>query len=135
VQALIGYPSAKQQVYFEGTFVNARNAAMLEFMGTDATLYLDRGRYEIHPERKRADDNTWLTPTVEPRERVLGEGPRGADYYENRTGEVLHLQNWIDAVRSRKPPIAPVKAGVSAAAAAHLANHAYRTGQVAHWNS
>lgn len=135
VQSLLGYPSAQLQVYFEGTFVNARNAAMLEFMGTDATLYLDRGRYEIHPERKRGADNTWLTPTVEPRERVLGEGPRGADFYENPNGEVLHLQNWIDAVRSRKPPLAPVEAGVSAAAAAHLANQAYRKGLVAHWNS
>jgi predicted dehydrogenase len=135
VQALLGYPSAQLQVYFEGTFVNARNAAMLEFMGTEATLYLDRGRYEIHPERKRGADNTWLTPTVEARERVLGEGPRGADFYENPNGEVLHLQNWIDAVRSRKPPLAPVEAGVSAAAAAHLANQAYRKGQVAHWNS
>jgi predicted dehydrogenase len=135
VQALLGYPSAQLQVYFEGTFVNARNAAMLEFMGTDATLYLDRGRYEIHPERKRASDNTWLTPTVEASERVLGQGPRGADFYENPNGEVLHLQNWIDAVRNRKPPVAPVEAGVSAAAAAHLANQAYRKGEVARWNS
>jgi predicted dehydrogenase len=135
VQALLGYPAAQLQVYFEGTFVNARNAAMLEFMGTDATLYLDRGRYEIHPERKRGADNTWLTPTIEAREHVLGQGPRGADFYENPNGEVLHLQNWIDAVRSRKPPIAPVEAGVSAAAAAHLANQAYRKGEVAHWNS
>ena len=31
------------QVYFEGTFVNARNGEMLEFMGSEATLYLDRG--------------------------------------------------------------------------------------------
>src|SRR5262249_54282919 len=129
VQALLGYPSAQLQVYFEGTFVNARNAAMLEFMGTDATLYLDRGRYEIHPERKRGADNTWLTPTVEARELVLGNGPRGADFYEKPDGEVLHLQNWIDAVRNRKPPIAPVSAGVSAASAAHLANQAYRQGQ------
>ena len=43
------------QVYFEGTFVNARNAAMLEFMGSEATLYLDRGRYEIHPGAKQED--------------------------------------------------------------------------------
>ena len=50
MQTLLVYPG-DLQVYFEGTFCNARNAAMLEFMGTDATLYLDRGRYEIHPER------------------------------------------------------------------------------------
>ena len=37
---------------------------MLEFMGTDATLYLDRGRYEIHPERGKG----------KPEELVLGTG-------------------------------------------------------------
>ena len=31
------------QVYFEATFANARNGAMIEFMGTDATLNIDRG--------------------------------------------------------------------------------------------
>ncbi len=53
VQTLLRYPDKELQVYFEGTFVNARNAAMIEFMGSDATLYLDRGRYEIHPERNK----------------------------------------------------------------------------------
>ncbi len=28
---------------------------MIEFMGTEATLYLDRGRYEVHPERNEQD--------------------------------------------------------------------------------
>ena len=47
MQTLLRYPDKELQVYFEGTFVNARNAAMLEFMGSDATLYLDRGRYVL----------------------------------------------------------------------------------------
>src|SRR5262249_13002889 len=50
VQTLLVYPN-DLQVYFEGTFCNARNGAMLEFMGSEATLYLDRGRYEVIPER------------------------------------------------------------------------------------
>ena len=43
------------QVYFEGTFSKARNGAMLELMGSDATLYFDRGRYEIYSERLRKE--------------------------------------------------------------------------------
>src|SRR5262249_3537040 len=70
VQCLLLYPGF--QVYFEGTFVNARNGAMLEFMGTDATLYLDRGRYEIHPERGKGEYEEW----------VLGTGRRGQDFYD-----------------------------------------------------
>ena len=52
VQTLMQYPKQELQAYFEGTFVNARNAAMCEFMGTEATLYIDRGRYEVIPERR-----------------------------------------------------------------------------------
>ncbi len=122
VQTLLMYPN-DLQVYFEGTFFNARNGAMLEFMGTDATLYLDRGRYEIIPEKDKR----------KPEELVLGKGKRGADFYDNPDGEKLHLTNWVECVRSRKKPNAPVEAGVSAASAAHLGNQAFRAGQVAVW--
>ncbi len=126
VQTLIQYPKQQVQIYYEGTFVNARNAAMLEFMGTEGTLYLDRGRYEIHPERNR---------TLEYSEWVLGSGPRGADFYAKPDGELIHLTNWVDCMRSRKTPSAPAEAGVRAAAGAHLANQALRTGRVAHWKA
>jgi len=33
----------------EGAFLNARHAAMIDLMSTGTTLYVDRGRYEIHP--------------------------------------------------------------------------------------
>ena len=125
VQALLQYPG-DFQVYFEGTFVNARNGAMLEFMGEDATLYLDRGRYELYPERNRK---------VPPDEWILSTTPpfRGADFYDKPDGEMLHLVNWVECVRARKTPNAPAEAGVSAASAAHLGNIALRQGKVARW--
>jgi predicted dehydrogenase len=124
VQTLLTYPD-ELQVYFEGTFCNARNGAMIEFMGNEGTLYLDRGRYEIHPERNRGGYE----------EKVLNTDrrPRGQDFYDKPDGELLHLTNWVDCVRSRKRPNAPVEAGVSAASAAHLGNQAFRSGQVAKW--
>ena len=116
VQTLLTYPNSLQ-MHFEGTFSNARNAARIEFLGTDATVYLDRGRLELTPERGRK---------VLPVSEILGSGPPGADFYDKPDGELLHLTNWIDCVRSRKEPVAPVKAGVTSAAAAHLANAALR---------
>lgn len=124
VQTLLVYPN-DFQVYFEGTFSNARNGAMLEFMGSDGTLYLDRGRYEIHPERGRRSAEEW----------VLGTGKRGQDFYDKPDGEMLHLTNWLECVRTRKQPNAPAEAGVGAAAAAHLGNRAFRSGQVAAWTA
>jgi predicted dehydrogenase len=124
VQTLLQYPGPVQ-AYFEGTFCNARNGSMIEFMGTDGTLYIDRGRYEIHPERNRGKYE----------EVVLGQGKRGQDFYDKPDGELLHLTNWVECVRSRKTPTAPAEAGVRAAAAAHLSNQALRSRQVALWKS
>jgi predicted dehydrogenase len=124
VQTLLHYPEQGAQVYFEGTFVNARNAAMLEFMGTEGTLYLDRGRYEVIPERNKK---------LAASELILGQGPRGAEFFATPDGELLHLTNWIECIRSRQKPNAPAEAGVTAVKGAHLGNKALRSGQVARW--
>lgn len=126
VQTLLHYPEQGVEVYFEGTFVNARNGAMLEFMGSEGTLYLDRGRYEVIPERKSKLAASSL---------VLDDGPRGADFYLKPNGELLHLTNWIECIRSRKKPNAPAEAGVIAVKGAHLGNRALRSGQVARWDA
>lgn len=123
IQTLLHYPKQRVQIYFEGTFVNARNRAMIELMGSDGTLYIDRGRYEIHPERGR----------TEYEEHVLGEGGRGSDFYKKVNGGLMHIQNWIDCVRSRQKTVAPAEAGVAACTGAHLGNIAYREGKVARW--
>lgn len=125
VQTLLTYAGGVQ-MHFEGTFSNANRGAYIEFLGTDASLYVDRGRFELTPERIRKG---------EPIQEIAATNPnyRGADFYDVPDGELLHLQNWIDCLRSRKEPTAPIAAGVSATAAAHLANQALRTGQTAVW--
>lgn len=125
IQTLLEFPKQQTQVYFEGTFVNARNAAMIEFMGSEATLYLDRGRYEVIPERNSK------TPASE---LILGKASRGADFFNEVDGALYHLTNWAECIRTRNRPNCPAEAGVAAAAAAHLGNRAFRTGQVARWN-
>jgi predicted dehydrogenase len=125
VQTLLQYPGQQLQAYFEGTFVNHHNRAMIVFMGTEATLYCDRGRYELMPEsgskatkRERIDDR---------------QGVRGADFFDAVDGELYHLTNWVECIRSRNVPNCPAAAGVQAAAAAHLANSSLRSGQLAKW--
>jgi predicted dehydrogenase len=135
MQTFLHYPDKEVQACFEGTFVNARLGAMTEFMGTEGTLYIDRGRYEIIPERKRGSRGEIVDNPLKLAELVLGDGPRGQDFYTNPDGEVFHLSNWLECIRTRRRPNAPAEAGVTAAAAAHLGNIAYRTGQVAKWAS
>ncbi len=124
VQTLLEYPGKPLQVYFEGTFVNARNASMIELMGSEATLYLDRGRWELHPEP---------TTKHEPAEHVIGQGLRGSDFYLSPPGERLHLADWLEAIRAQRDPRAPVEAGVAAVWGAHLANQSLRSRQFAAW--
>ena len=42
------------------------------------------------------------------------------------TADIDHMQNFLDCVRSRKTPNAPVEAGIAAAHAGHVANLAMR---------
>jgi len=130
IQTLLTYrknerddPNREFQVYFEGTFCNAYRGAMITFMGSQATLYIDRGRFELIPELRY--------PNLKPEEMILGTGPRGRDFYDRPDGELLHLTNWVDAIRNNRQPSAPIAAGVTAAAAAHLGNEAYRQNRVA----
>jgi predicted dehydrogenase len=116
VQTLLTYGSGLQ-MHFEGTFANARGGAGITFMGTEASLQIDRGGYVLTPERGKS---------VEAKEMILGEGPRFADFYESPNGERLHLTNWIESIRSGASPSAPIEAGVESAQAAHLANEALR---------
>jgi predicted dehydrogenase len=124
VQTLLRYSQDRLQAHFEGTFVNHHNRAMLEIMGDRATLYLDRGRYELLPERHRG---------VEAREKIAGQGERGLDFFPEVDCGMFHLSNWVSCIRSRERPNCPAEEGVRSAAAAHLANIALRTGQTALW--
>jgi predicted dehydrogenase len=123
VQTVLRYPN-DMQMHFEGTFSNQRAGSMIEFMGTDATLYIDRGRYELQPEPRAK---------VKAEELVVGKGRKGQDFYDKPDGERVHLENWVAAVRERNQPSATVEAGVSAASAAHLANRALRGNGTAEW--
>ena len=121
VQTILEYKDGIH-MFFEGGFSNARHGARIEFMGTEGTIYVDRGCFQIIPDWNRK---------IKAEELILGVGRRGADFYDKPDGEKLHLEDWVSAMRSRKDPSTPVEAGVHAAAAAHLANKALRSGKVA----
>jgi hypothetical protein len=90
------------QVYFDGTFSSNRYGSMVEFMGTEATLYVDRGRYEVIPDRDKKKP--------QPSSLILGTDQRRAlDFYDKPDGELLHIANWAECIldRSKTPPPPP----------------------------
>ena len=59
IQCILEYPN-NVQAHFEGTFSNATYGAMITFMGTDGTIYIDRGRYELTPEHGKGKPESWI---------------------------------------------------------------------------
>ena len=97
---------------------------MITFMGTDGTLYIDRGRYELNPEPGKGKSEAL----------ILGTNPQKGAGLLRQARRRAASPDQLGRVHSQpQKPTAPAEAGVSAAAAAHLGNRAYRNGLVVGW--
>jgi predicted dehydrogenase len=106
-------------VTWQSTFSNSRYGLGEHILGSDGTIEHVAGATDMvtgnseeitryYPEKANRPDGAALT----------GE-----------TRNQNHMANWIDCVRSRKTPNAPVEIGYRSAIAAHMANMAYRQKQ------
>jgi predicted dehydrogenase len=96
----------------------------IEFLGTQATLFVDRERYELRPEPKpgtRPQDIVRAEPTV--------ENAAAADTHPS------HPRNFIDCVKSRKAPICDIEIGHRSSSTAILGNMALRSGGTIVWDA
>ena len=85
------------------------------FRGSKAMMKLNRDGFAVYPEGVVPAEKTSL-PEQEISMRSMQDGT------------IDHMRNFLDCVRSRKEPNAPVGPSVAAARAAHLGNVAYRKG-------
>jgi predicted dehydrogenase len=106
VQAALRYPGF--DVVYEGMMASSIDDGGLEFRGTEATLKINRSGFTVYHEDAQPKD----VPVVK------------ADSF--RDGTIDHVQNFVDCMRTRKEPNAPVETGIAAARAGHIANLAYR---------
>ena len=103
-------------VTWQSTFSNRRYGLGQKILGSDGTIEYIAGATDM----------------------VSGESEEQVHYYPEKvnrpdgpmlTGNSLtpsHMANWIDCIRSRKTPNAPVELGYRSAVAAHMANLSYR---------
>jgi len=123
VTATLVYPR-EFMVTHTGTYASTIDDGGLEFRGDQATLKIDRERLLVYSEDSRKGQPFRNTP--EPEIVVRSE----AD------GTASHLRNWLDCIRSRQAPNAPVRVGVPAARAAHIANQSLLEGGTrVRWNA
>ena len=72
---------------------------------------------------------------------VTLNGEKVADPYKLPTGETKlyvstnHHQNWLECVKTRKPPVCDVEIGHRSATVCHLGNIAIRTGRKINWDA
>ncbi|MEP6593500.1 MAG: Gfo/Idh/MocA family oxidoreductase [Acidobacteriota bacterium] len=120
VDVTLEFPKKFMAAYL-GTYVSRVDDGGLEFRGERGTLKVDRARLAFY-----RDDAAYAagTNTPEPEIYVRSSGD----------GTLTHLQNWLDCVRSRKQPNAPIRVGHQAARTSHIANAALRGGKPVRWN-
>jgi hypothetical protein len=105
-----------------GTYVSRVDDGGLEFRGTKGTLKIDRARLAFY-----RDDAAYVPGTLTPE----------PDIYVRSSGDgtLTHLANWLECVKSRKAPNAPIRVGHQAARTSHIANAALRGGKRVRWNA
>jgi predicted dehydrogenase len=126
VTATLQYPK-DFMVTHTGTYSSSIDDGGLEFRGDRATLKVDRERLAVYGEDSRRAQPNQPPPRNTPEPEIFVRSV--AD------GTIAHLQNWLDCIRSRRSPSAPVSVGVEAARAAHIANQSLLSGSRVRWNA
>lgn len=106
-------------VTWQSTFSNRYYGLGEHFLGSDGTI--DHGWAES--DMTSGEDREWLHYYPEKVNR-----PDGTTLVP-KTHDQDQMANWIECVRSRKVPNAPVEIGYKSAIALHMANLAYRKKQ------
>ena len=103
-------------VTWQSTFSNSHYGLGEHFLGSDGTIEHVAGATDMVT--GKSAETTQYFP--EKMNRANGEA------LASQTPDQNHMGNWIECVRSRKTPNAPVEIGHRSAIAAHMANMAYR---------
>lgn len=111
MSAALTYPKAL--VEFDCALLGYIEGGGLMIRGTKAAMRLHRSGFEVY------NEVPGYTESFRPPAPARKENSQ-------RDGAIDHILNFLDCVRSRATPAAPVEAGVAAAHAGHVANLALR---------
>src|SRR5436190_13544111 len=106
-------------VTWQSTFSNKRYGLGERILGSDGTIEHIEGGSEMMAAKSEEVIHYY------PEEVNRSHGSR----LDGTTQDQNHMANWIDCVRSRKTPNAPVETGYRSALAVHMANLSYRQKQ------
>lgn len=104
------------QVSYVSTMVTKMEDGGILFRGTGGSLRLLRPFFEVYPESGQFDRKTYMPPASQKVDAT-------------RDGTIDHVLNWLECIKTRRQPNAPVESSVDAANAAHWGNEAIRSGR------
>jgi predicted dehydrogenase len=113
-------------LYANGTEVLHKGGNGITFFGTEGKLYVNRGKFELWlGSEKKAE-------SVADLERIISEylGADAKRVYNSKD----HKLDFLQAMRTRKPPIADVETGARTVSVCHLVNLAYYNHAHLKWN-
>ncbi len=90
----------------------------LAYVGNDASLVIDRDSWEIFPEVEKGSYKVTALPKR----------------FETQVPHELHMQNFIECIKTRKDPDCTVENGRLVAMSAHMGNIALRTNTRVEWS-
>jgi predicted dehydrogenase len=143
--ALFEYPGCTAAWSHREVSVGRRTGVGTEFFGTRGSLVINRGGYEVIPDRKSPPSNALPVFQGQPAGGPQRVAPASTEpeYWaqpakaSGTSAEQLdlHVRNFLDCVRSRRRPNADVEDGHRTATACHLANISLRTGRKLRWDA
>ena len=150
LDALFDYGSFS--VNMAGTFNSASTAGQgIQFLGTEGSLavLLGAGMVEQSEYRKENYEYSIDSWPKQMQEAFLNQGnhraesqgmgikpePENLEFANKPDATVVHLANFIDAVRTRQPTYETAEVGHHAAAAGHMVNLSYRSGKRMLWDA
>ena len=108
-----------------GRGLDGRYSYGIQFIGTDGTMMLDRGGFEIFPEFDGRSRNALFTARTPPARMSV---QRGDPSHFN------HVKNFIECMKTRGRPISDIEIGHRTATVCHLGNIAVRLGRTIKWD-
>jgi len=93
----------------------------IEFHGTEGTMFLDRGGFQVYPEKRQF-------------EKKQVERTAAMQMDSVNDSHVDHVRNFIDCVKSRKRPISDIEIGHRSTSTCLLGNVAYRSMERIVWD-
>jgi predicted dehydrogenase len=96
----------------------------IEFHGTDATMFVDRGGFEVFPETRPSAPGSKHLNNRAPSMKM---DAANNDHYD-------HIRNFLDCVKSRQRPISDIEIGHRSTSVCLLGNVAYRSQRHILWD-